>query len=374
MACSVRKILQEARKIAPEPSGRLSIGFTCTYIPIEVLEAAGLRPHRITPEPSSEKADAYLDPNFCPYVRACLGKALDGGYDELSGIVVANSCDAMRRLHDAWRYYSPRGFHFLLDVPRIATSEAVRYFRSGLEDLVSSLQSHFDLEIGEDTLRQAVEEVNQTRALLDKLLSWRRQGRVEMSYGDLLEILDKQWELPREAYNYALERVIESGSRAVSRRPKGPRVLITGSILDGRGLIDLIEDLGATVSGVDSCLAERVVPHVDLEKDILGSLARSYLNKIPCARMKDSKKRAEYLVRRMRETGAEGLIYMGLKFCDPYLYEWPYLMEEMQLRAVPVLFLEGEYRGHIGGGLRTRVQAFLEMLEARKPVPEEAME
>ncbi|MBW2022390.1 MAG: 2-hydroxyacyl-CoA dehydratase, partial [Deltaproteobacteria bacterium] len=53
------------------------------------------------------------------------------------------------------------------------------------------------------------------------------------------------------------------------------------------------------------------------------------------------------------------------KFCDPYLYEFPYLKAELQRWGIPSLFLEGEYRGRAGGGLRTRVQAFLEMLEKK---------
>jgi len=374
LASYIKQIFDEAKVKYASDWQRPKVGWTCTYIPVEILEAASVIPVRIVPEPWAEKADAFLDPNFCPYVRACLGKALDGGYDELSGIIVANSCDAMRRLHDAWRYYCPRGFHFLLDVPRIVTQDAVEYLRAGLDDLFSSLQSHFGLDIGEEDLRQAVGELNRTRSLLGILLSWRRQGRVELSYADFLFILDKQWELPRQGYNYALERVIEAGPKAPTARANKPRVFITGSILDGRALIDLIEDLGATVAGVDSCMAERIVPQVDLGEDILGNLARSYLNKIPCARMKDSKKRAEYIIGKIRETGAEGLIYVGLKFCDPYLYEWPYLMEEMRVRRLPVLFLEGEYRGRMGGGIRTRVQAFLEMLGARKLVTEGATE
>ncbi|MBW2081900.1 MAG: 2-hydroxyacyl-CoA dehydratase [Deltaproteobacteria bacterium] len=64
------------------------LGYTCTYVPTEILEAAGFIPVRIAPEPSSEKADSFLDPNFCPYVRACLGKAMQGGYEDLVGIVI----------------------------------------------------------------------------------------------------------------------------------------------------------------------------------------------------------------------------------------------------------------------------------------------
>jgi len=67
------------------------------------------------------KADAYLDPNFCPLITSALGSAIEGEYAGLAGIVLVNTCDGMRRLYDAWRFYSPPPFSFILDPPRLIT-------------------------------------------------------------------------------------------------------------------------------------------------------------------------------------------------------------------------------------------------------------
>jgi benzoyl-CoA reductase/2-hydroxyglutaryl-CoA dehydratase subunit BcrC/BadD/HgdB len=95
------------------------VGWTCTYLPLEILEAGEIQPLRIIPSPSSEKADAYLDPNYCPYIKSVLGEALQKRYSSISGIVLINTCDGMRRLYDALRFYSPPSFCYLLDVPRV---------------------------------------------------------------------------------------------------------------------------------------------------------------------------------------------------------------------------------------------------------------
>ena len=71
------KILADLKKDALGDDEKPIIGWTCTYLPLEILEAAGLEPYRILPEPSSEKADAYLDPNFCPFIKSALGKAIE---------------------------------------------------------------------------------------------------------------------------------------------------------------------------------------------------------------------------------------------------------------------------------------------------------
>ncbi|RLB81667.1 MAG: hypothetical protein DRH15_06540 [Deltaproteobacteria bacterium] len=341
------------------------LGYTCTYLPIEILEAAGLTPIRITPEPISEKADAFLDPNFCPYVRACLGKAMAGGYNHLDGIILTNTCDGMRRLFDAWAYYAPTPFIFFLDVPRKTDQQSVRYFQRQLEHLADKLEEHFKVDLSKEALIHAIEEANRTRKLYATLISQWTSGVGFLSYSEVLDIFQKEYEVPREVFNCILQEALEAAGSGSQRGHSGAPVFITGSILDGDSIINLVEEVGGRIAGVDCCLAERKVQQVPLEGTPIQALSRSYLNKLPCARMMETERRISYLVSRMEETEAKGLIYVALKFCDPYLYEFPYLKEELEARGIPVLFLEAEYRGRPGGGMRTRVQAFMEMLQRR---------
>jgi len=354
----------DARFPGTESSPR--VGWTCTYIPIEILEAAGLRPVRVLPESGAEKADAYLDPNFCPYVKACLGKAMAGGYGDLEGIVIANSCDNMRRLYDAWHHYAPTPFVFLLDLPRVPTKKSVAYFSSQLRALIGQIEQHFEVKITDSSLREATARVNRTRSLFAEIFSCTAKLNSALKYSDVLNLLDKEYEVPRGALNEELGEIVRSLNNLAPERSPGPKVFITGSILDGASLIRLVEEIGGNIVGVDSCVAERRRQEIPVDGDMVRAIAESYLNKPPCARMKETENRVAFLLQRMRDTGAEGLIYAALKFCDPYLYEFVYLKEEFQQRGIPVLFLEREYGGRAGGALRTRLQAFLEMLSRGK--------
>ncbi|MDD5703958.1 MAG: 2-hydroxyacyl-CoA dehydratase family protein, partial [Dehalococcoidales bacterium] len=102
----IQYLFEHSQETAAQ-SQKPMVGWFCSYTPQELLTAAGLYPYRIVPEPSSAitTADAYLERSFCPYVRICLAGALEGHYQFLGGLVVVNSCDAMRRLYDAWRHY-----------------------------------------------------------------------------------------------------------------------------------------------------------------------------------------------------------------------------------------------------------------------------
>jgi benzoyl-CoA reductase/2-hydroxyglutaryl-CoA dehydratase subunit BcrC/BadD/HgdB len=66
-----------------------------------------------------------------------------------------------------------------------------------------------------------------------------------------------------------------------------------------------------------------------------------------------------------RDYGIEGIILYCLKFCDSWYYLGQILKEK--IKHIPVLVLEGEYTAGSGSGqIRTRVEAFLEMLSRRK--------
>ncbi len=343
------------------------IGWTCTYLPLEILDAGGLQPYRILPEPSSEQADAYLDPNFCPLIKTSLGTAIQGGYSFLSGIIMLNTCDGMRRLHDAWKFYCPQSFSMLLDVPRTITPASVAYFRERLWDLVERVGQHFGVRISEDGLTTAVKEANYTRSLMHRLLSVRGRGYPSLGYGDIVDILAERWRNPRKVFNEALKRYTEQLEATPRTTTDGFRVMLTGSLVDGSSLIRIVEELGGEVVGFDLCTGGRFVEEVSLTSDPLKSLSEAYLMKTPCARMYDTGRRISHIRDEVDRTGAHGVIYYSLKFCDPYLYEAPAVREALGRMGIPVLFIEGEYTGRVSGGVRTRVQAFLEMLERNEP-------
>jgi len=365
----MHKLLQFKEILGNLPNERIDkenrplVGWTCSYLPLEILEAAGLQPYRILPRPCSETADSYLDPNFCPFIRATLGSAMDGEYSFLSGMVLLNTCDGMRRLYDAWRYYCPAIPAFFLDVPRVITPFSLAYFREELNRLARQIEKEFRVILSADALTRAIGEANRSRALLKKLISLRGRGDPPLNYGDIMDILAEGWKNPRESFNEALQRLTGHLEGELPQDSRKLKVMVTGSLQEGCALIRLLEELGAEVVGSDLCTGERFVHEVDSSADLWWSLGEAYMNKTPCARMYDTERRAAHIEEEVRRSGAHGLLYISLKFCDPYLYEGPTIRRTLGQMGIPTLFLEGEYTGRVGGAVRTRVQAFLEMLE-----------
>ena len=56
------------------------------------------------------------------------------------------------------------------------------------------------------------------------------------------------------------------------------------------------------------------------------------------------------------------MIFFLLKFCDPHAFDYPYLKEALDREGIPSMLLEVEDRLPADGQLRTRFEAFVEMI------------
>lgn len=341
------------------------MGWFCAYTPLEILLAAGLYPYRIVPEPTPAiaLADSYIERSFCPYVRSCLGEALEGRYRFLDGLVVVNSCDPMRRLYDVWRYYIGGEFISLLDLPRINSDLAVEYYRECLDRFIGELEAHYRVKISAAAIADAISAQNRIRSRLRELYQLNQSCGMPVSAVQIQKVVRASTVLPEDMFVGMLESLLDEVGLARFDFQEGPRVLISGSLMENPLIVELIEQCGARVVGDDLCTGTRQFWElVEPDSDPLTALSRYYLGRTPCPRMKDAQRRFDHVFRLIDEFRADGVIFYTLKFCDPFLYDIPVLKSQLGARGIPSLLLESDYTPGTLGRVKTRIQAFIEML------------
>ena len=145
--------------------------------------------------------------------------------------------------------------------------------------------------------------------------------------------------------------------------------MLIGSVLTNPEFIKSIEELGVIVTTDELCTSTRYWSDpVVLEGAVspLAAIARRYLSNFPCARMYPSTERFDRIVKLAREAKADGIISETIRYCVPYAHDIPLLSDRLKSEGIPLLTLDVEYGTSGSGQIRTRVQAFLEMVEARK--------
>jgi benzoyl-CoA reductase/2-hydroxyglutaryl-CoA dehydratase subunit BcrC/BadD/HgdB len=225
-----------------------------------------------------------------------------------------------------------------------------------------SLSQAFGTASNEDDIREAIEVVNRTRALLLALYEHRKPDPPAVGGAEVLRLVTEAARAPKVEFNRWLEgRPSEIDTRP-SRGSSKPRLMLSGSIIDRPEIMELVEESGHVVAE-DLCTSHRYLQGlVEVDRDPYEALARRYLQRAPCSRMIGLSERLDYVKMLIREYGAEGVIYHALKFCDQFQYDYPHLKRELDDMGVPVLYLEGDYTAGGFGQMRTRVQAFVEML------------
>lgn len=351
--------------------GKKVIAFECTYVPEEIIHAAGILPIRLTGDSREldlEEANAYMYINTCSFVRSCLELVLRKQYDFLDGFVSATTCDSSRRLTDVWKYYKLTPFVYILDVPRKMTERAHKLYREEVQDLKQRLEEFFDVDISAQALRQAITVYNKGRELLRELYELRKSDTPPIAGSEVLEVLNAGFKMPREQFNDLLVRLVEeasSGQRAVEGKF---RLMVNGSPLNNADFIKTIEDLGGLVVVDELCTGARSwwdLVDADPEIDPIEALSRRYLNNFPCPRMFPPEGRFNRVLQIVEDYHVDGVVSEIVRYCVHCAHDQPLLRRRLEKQGVPVLELNVEYGMPGTGQIRTRVQAFLEMLERR---------
>jgi benzoyl-CoA reductase subunit C len=344
---------------------KAKIGYFCSYVPKELIHAFDRTPVRILPTAyRASEAEAFLPRNFCSLIKITLAGFLEAGSD-LEGVVHSDSCDGLRRLNDIWRHYVEVEALHLLDLPRNDTGVSRDYYRHSLRRLSKTLEERLGIRLTAERLAASIQCYNEQRSLLEELDRHWRDGAVPTArYQSLRHTSITEDPLP---FNARLREELEHLPSGAVNSPTGARVMLLGSLLTSGGLVQAIEESGARVVAEDSCSVGReLAGQVEVSTDVdvmLGNLAAAYLAKPPCPRMRDFPRRLAYLSKLATDHEVDGVVAFLYKFCDLFMSEYPVLRRTLLEMGVPVLLLEDEGEATLSGQHRTRLEAFLEVLQ-----------
>ena len=355
--------------------GKKIIGYLCAYVPLEMITAAGFIPFRIkgnVHEPIT-KADTQMETIACPLVRSCFDMALKGSYDFLDGLVIPHACDSICRTYDIWKYNLGLPYSHLVDVPHSTDDSSLEFFKAVLGTFRRSLGRFAGKDISDGELTQAVQVHNQNRAKVRELYELRKTEPPLISGTEVNKALVAAMSIPVEESSELLSSVIDEVEARASVLPsKLLRIMVVGAQVDDMAFIDLIENSGASVVADDLCPGAREYgADVEPSQNPIDGIAERYLRKINCPRTYREKTGTyeEYLEKRFGHIGhaiedfkVDGVILYVYKYCDPFGFEVPAMKSYIESKGAPVLYLEDEYSMSTIGRLRTRIQAFLEMI------------
>lgn len=388
MAGEEAKGLARAKKIYQDPyyrakqlkaEGKKVIGYLSIYPPLEMMTALDIVPCRLfgnIREPIT-KADFCFPTMVCPSLRSTLDLGLKGKYDFLDGVVMAHPCEVGEKLTYIWRTYLTPAYSFYIDTPHTTHQAALEYHRQLLGDFKKSLESFTGKELSTKKIKQAIEVHNQQRASVRELYELRKLDPPLISGVETLQVMKALTVVSADEGNELLREVISEVKQRKDGSKKRTRLLIWGSEIDDIAIVGVIEESGANVVMDNNTVGSVPFFHdVEMTADPLDGLARHYLVDLKFPRTfveavfgeakkdytADLEVRFGYLGRYAKEWNVKGVILYVLRYCDIFGYEVPQIRDYFAILGLPTLYLEHDYSEAALSPLRTRVQAFLEVL------------
>ncbi len=360
-----------------QKSNKKVVGYYCTYIPEELLHAAGLLPFRIraTGTKDTDLGDIYMVRFTCSFVRATLDLALRGGYDFLDGFLVCNSCDHSRRMFELFnlKVFNRENFNkkvpqFYLALPHVITDEGFEWYKKEVEELKEELEKAYQIkEITNEKLLESINIYNENRKLLRNIHELKLQEKPKLTGSEFLQINMANSSIPKDIANQELNRIIDA---LKNRKPidvsNKKRIILVGSIVDNIDFTQLIENSGAFIASDFLCFGTRNfnddVQLVNYD-DPLENITKRLYYRLSCPRMMDDHlRRLDFLKEEINRAKIDGVLLQRINNCDLHGCDNMLFTHELKELEIPVLNIDREFYQSDTSRLQTRIEAFIEMI------------
>jgi benzoyl-CoA reductase/2-hydroxyglutaryl-CoA dehydratase subunit BcrC/BadD/HgdB len=257
---------------------------------------------------------------------------------------------------------------FWLEQMHALMEKLERYTRSGLKKR----------KITPGRLEKAMEDMSRAQFQMRRLMELRARPAPLIWGRQAMLVANAYGLLPVDVWTEATMRLNDELSERARKNvsvcsPRIPRILLAGSpmIFPNWMLPALVEEMGAVVVCDESCTGDRALydpvgsPERTLRSQMAG-LASRYLMPCVCPSFTPNEDRIVKLVRMIQAHGVDGVLYHVLKGCVVYDFEVGRVEEALKKLNIPFLRIETDYSPEDVEQLRTRIEAFMEMLKTRK--------
>lgn len=349
---------------AAEP-GRKVVGYMPIYVPRELIHAADMLPLGIVGGGDQLEVihgDAYYQSYICRIPRSTIELGVSGRLDFVDGMLFPSICDVIRNLSGMWKVMFPGVYARYFDVPQNYRDDiGGNYYVNELAELRHDLGELRGKPISDAELLQSIAIYNENRKLVRELYALRAERPWQVPAAEAYLVLRAGLVLPVEEHSAMLRDYIAIARAEERPRRDNCRIVLTGAFCEQPplNLIKSLELAGCYVVDDDLLLVTRwLTENVPSDGDPLRNLADAFLHHSESTAAKyepDLQEKGQHLVRSVRRSGAEGVIFAAPSFCDPALLDRPMLQHVLSEAGIP--FIAFKYAENSGQMQPIREQA-----------------
>ncbi len=357
-------------------AGKKVIGAFCLYAPEELVYAADATMVGLCggADFSIPDAEAVIPRELCPLIKSFFGFKVGGTcpyFQSCNMVVGETTCDGKKKVYELLADYTPT---YVMEIPhKTDTPQARALWLAEMKLFKEQMEKVTGNAIEKGALKEAIRLINEKRRAMKRVSEARKASPVPISgldallvnqisfYDDVVRFTKMTNELADE-----LEERNRVGN-GVADKDK-PRLMFSGCpmAIPNWKLHSIIEGMGVPVVAEESCIGSRyftdlVEPKGDSVDSMLEALVDKY-SKISCACFTPNNERIEKVVQMAKDYSADGVVYNVLQYCHAYNVEAVKVDRALKAKGVPMLKINTDYSSEDVEQIRTRVEAFTEML------------
>ena len=358
-------------------AGRKIIGSYCVFVPEEIVLAGNSTLVGLCAgaDFAMEEVEKLLPRNTCALIKSTFGFKLGKvcPYLEASDMIVGeNTCDGKKKAYESFNEIVSN--LYVMDIPQMKTNQGRSLLRIEYDRFKEAVENLTGTAIDTVSLKKGIKIVNNKRKAIHRLAGLRKTDPAPISGLDALLANQVFFYDNPARFTESVNKICDELEFRIEKEegtfPEGaPRILMSGCpmAVPNWKLPWIIETTGAVIVGEESCIGQRGTRNLvddsgNTVDELMEAIVDRYFN-IDCAIFTPNPDRLNHIKEMVEEYRADGVIHYGLQFCQPYLMEAIPVEKALESENIPVLRIETDYSMEDIGQLKTRVEAFVEMLK-----------
>jgi benzoyl-CoA reductase/2-hydroxyglutaryl-CoA dehydratase subunit BcrC/BadD/HgdB len=333
------------------------------HYPRALLRAFGVLPVEVwgPPHVDVSRGSAHLQPYVCSVVRNALSFLLSGGLDDAADLIlVPHACDSLQGLGSILLdFVHPRQPVIPIYLPRGNRTSDVEFLADEFRALYRTLERVLDSSPSHEDVMECVRREEAADEQLGDL--HRQRTNVALSQLDYYRLIRAREYLPAETFINVARATLARSAGGMERG--GQPIVLSGIVPEPMELFDSIAGAGGVVVADDLASCGRRLYPPGRSDDVFQRMAESIVHGPPDpTRGSPIRDRCEYLLGLVGTSGAKGILFYDVKFCEPELFDLPILRTELRAAGIPSVVIEVDINDSLSQQVLTRLEAFLEML------------
>lgn len=375
---TTEKVINELKE--QKEKGIKIIGTLCNMVPEELIYAAGGIPIRLCSGHYGpvKPGEEFYPRDCCPLIKSFIGSTIAGNplFELCDVIVVPTTCDGKKKIGELLNDYKTVWMMELPDNKESILSK--KYWLSQNRMLKKRLEKLTKKKIGKKQLKESIKLLQRRQDTAKRLLEIQKSKMDVLSGIDYYLIIQSaffdninRWTEKTKELCEELESNLKSGKYAESKSTS--RFLFTGApaIIPNLKIPLLIEGLDAKIAVDETCggsqyFYDPVVVEEWTINQMMSAISERYLMPSVCPCFIKSEDRMDKILDMIKEYKIDGVIYHTLRLCVLFDIESKKIKDVMEEKDIPFIYLNTDYSKEDQEQLRTRIEAFNEIISLKK--------